>query len=299
MIKKRSYKVSVPFPYYGNKLRFYKEIREIFINNKKNKFVDLFAGALGIPLSLKNEFKELEVLANVKDVRIENFLQYKNLIEFYDEMVNLLYEGKSLIDVRKLDKKDFEDMRIKFRSLFKNICPCCGKTMNKIQKELKYTEEEKNILALIFGFGGDNLSLNNSFYSSNKRENLKKYLEMAKTINITNDFFNEDLEFENSFIFLDPPYIQKTVKDTENNFIGYDYVENAGVYWSVKDDLRLIKFISNNLNKNNVFLVFGSIGNNLQKLLKENFVCEFIEKEYKHMTLGKATKRAEFFCLIK
>ena len=78
-----------------------------------------------------------------------------------------------------------------------------------------------------------------------------------------------------------------------------DYATNKGVSWDTDDDTRLIQFIKNNLNKNNVFLVFGSIENNLSELLKENFNCEFIEKEYNHSTFGKSTVRSEYFCLIK
>ena len=74
---------------------------------------------------------------------------------------------------------------------------------------------------------------------------------------------------------------------------------NKGLDWSVDDDIRLIQFIKNNLNRNNVFLVFGSIGNNLSELLKENFNCEFIEKYYNYSTFGKRTVRSEYFCLIK
>ena len=110
--------------------------------------------------------------------------------------------------------------------------------------------------------------------------------------------FDENETYENSFILLDPPYIQKTVKK-DKKFIGYNYVTNKGLDWSIDDDIRLIQFIKNNLNRNNVFLVFGSIGNNLSKLLKESFKCKFIEKEYSHSTFGKSTARSEYFCLIK
>ena len=131
-----------------------------------------------------------------------------------------------------------------------------------------------------------------------KLNKLRNYIEAIKTITVTNNMFNENKTYENSFILLDPPYIQKTVKKA-NKFIGYNYVTNKGLDWSVDDDIRLIQFIKNNLNRNNVFLVFGSIGNNLSELLKENFNCEFIEKEYNHNTFGKNTVRSEYFCLIK
>ena len=69
--------------------------------------------------------------------------------------------------------------------------------------------------------------------------------------------------------------------------------------WTIKDDARLIEFIKRNQNKNNVFLVFGSVDNNLSKLLKENFECKFIIKEYQKQMFGKLADKAEYFCLIK
>lgn len=140
--------------------------------------------------------------------------------------------------------------------------------------------------------------MGSSFYSEDKLNKLRNYIDVIKTITVTNNMFDENETYENSFIFLDPPYIQKTVKK-DKKFIGYNYVTNKGLDWSVDDDTRLIQFIKNNLNRNNVFLIFGSIGNNLSELLKENFKCEFIEKEYNHSTFGKSTVRSEYFCLIK
>ena len=50
---------------------FNTEIKEIFQANYRENFVDLFAGSMEIPLNFKNEFKELDVLVNVKDEKIE------------------------------------------------------------------------------------------------------------------------------------------------------------------------------------------------------------------------------------
>ena len=228
-------RIKPPFPYFGSKGRFYKEIREIFINNYRDNFIDIFAGAMEIPLSLKNEFKDLKVTANVKDEKIESLLK---------------------LDPLALHQKS------------------------------------------LFGFGGSGENLGSSFYSGDKLNKLRNYIEIIKTIEVTTEMFNENNIYNNSFIFLDPPYIQKTAKK-DKKFIGYNYATNKGLDWSTDDDIRLIQFIKNNLNRNNVFLVFGSIGNNLSELLKENFKCEFIEKEYNHSTFGKSTVRSEYFCLIK
>lgn len=127
---------------------------------------------------------------------------------------------------------------------------------------------------------------------------MELYIEALKTIKVTTDLFDENWQFENSFIILDPPYICKT-NVGEEGLIGYNYVDDKGVDWTIKDDERLVEFIKKNQNKNNVFLIFGSVDNNLSKLLKENFKCKFIIKEYKKQMFGKLADKAEYFCLIK
>lgn len=294
-------RIKPPFPYFGSKGRFYKEIREIFINNYRDNFIDIFAGAMEIPLSLKNEFKDLKVTANVKDEKIESLLKLDPLALHQKSLEYLDYDKSiSSRDLYDTDKSKFDEYNKKFKEIFFEMCPCCGARIKRTkEKETKlFNETEKIALTVLFGFGGFSKSLSNSFYSKDRLNKLKNYIEAIKTITVTNNMFDENETYENSFIFLDPPYIQKTVKKA-NKFIGLDYATNKGVSWDTDDDTRLIQFIKNNLNKNNVFLVFGSIENNLSELLKENFNCEFIEKEYNHSTFGKSTVRSEYFCLIK
>lgn len=294
-------RIKPPFPYFGSKGRFYKEIREIFINNYRDNFIDIFAGAMEIPLSLKNEFKDLKVTANVKDEKIESLLKLDPLA-LHQKCLEYLNYDKSISssNLYNNDKNKFKEYDKKFKEIFFEICPCCGlKIKNSKESKNKYFNDiEKKALTLLFGFGGSEENLGSSFYSGDKLNKLRNYIEIIKTIEVTTEMFNENNIYDNSFIFLDPPYIQKTVKK-DRKFIGYNYVTNKGLDWGVDDDTRLIQFIKNNLNRNNVFLVFGSIGNNLSELLKESFKCEFIEKEYNHSTFGKNIARSEYFCLIK
>lgn len=82
-------RIKSPFPYFGSKGRFYKEIKEIFQTNYRKNFVDLFAGSMEIPLNFKNEFGELKVLANVKDEKIECFLS-GNAVDTYKKGLEYL-----------------------------------------------------------------------------------------------------------------------------------------------------------------------------------------------------------------
>lgn len=297
----KNYRIKPPFPYFGNKGRFYKEIREIFVNNYRDNFVDVFAGAMEIPLSLKNEFKDLKVTANVKDEKIESLLKLDPLA-LHQKCLKYLNYDKSISsrDLYNIDKSKFDEYNKKFKQIFFEVCPCCGlKLKNSKESKNKYFDDiEKKALISLFGFGGSGENLGNSFYSKEKEKKIKIYAEAIKTIEVTTEMFNENNTYDNSFIFLDPPYIQKTVKK-DRKFIGYNYVTNKGLDWGVDDDTRLIQFIKNNLNRNNVFLVFGSIENNLSDLLKENFKCEFIEKDYNSPIFGKIVVKNEYLCLIK
>ena len=292
-------RVKPPFSYFGRKGRFYKEIKEIFEENYKENFIDLFAGAMEIPLSFKNEFNKLKVLANVKDDKIECLLKedalkvYKKGLEYINHDLEV-----NARDVYTDERAKFDEENRKFKNIFSECCPCCGKRIKNKKEHEFFSEDEKMVLKILMGFGGCSTSLSNAFYSPQKLQNLESYMKALKSIKITNNLFDENWEFENSFIFLDPPYIQKINKE-EEQFIGYNYATDKGINWSVKDDNRLIEFIKRNQNKNNVFLVFGSVNNNLSRLLKNNFECEFIIKEYKRVTFGKLADKAEYFCLIK
>ena len=292
-------RIKPPFAYFGSKGRFYKEIKEIFEKNYRVNFIDLFAGAMEIPLSFKNEFDNLKVLANAKDEKIECFLK-ENALEVYKKGLEYIKHDlrENARDLYSNNKDKFEEENRIFKNIFSECCPCCGKKLKNKKNHEIFNDNEKMVLKILMAFGGCSTSLSNSFYSPQKLETLEIYLKSLKTIEITNNLFDENMEFKDSFIFLDPPYIQKTVKK-DRKFLGYNYATNKGIDWTIDDDERLVQFIKNNQNKNNVFLVFGSIDNNLSKLLKDNFTCEFIEKEYKHSTFGKTTIRSEYFCLIK
>ena len=241
----------------------------------------------------------MKILANVKDEKIECLLKedtlkvYKKGLEYikHDLEVNAR-------DLYTDEKTKFDEENKMFKNIFSECCPCCGKRIKNKKEHEVFSEDEKKVLKILMGFGGCSTSLSNAFYSPQKLQNLESYIKALKSIKITNNLFDENWEFENSFIFLDPPYIQKINKE-EEQFIGYNYATDKGINWSVKDDNRLIEFIKRNQNKNNVFLVFGSVNNNLSRLLKNNFECEFIIKEYKRVTFGKLADKAEYFCLIK
>ena len=276
-------KIQKPFKYMGSKGRFYNEIKEIFLLNKKNIYVDLFAGGMEIAVNLKEDIKDLKVTANVKDEHIESFLKCNKMaIKKYNELVNFLYKDIEKISSRFLfaDKEKWQIIKNRYKEFWND-------------NKLNFSEDERKMVELLASMN-KGYSLSNSFFSIQKMEKIKIYLKKLKNIDITHNYFNESWSYKDSFILLDPPYLCGTevVKIGKK---GYNYSN----IWTEKDDARLVDFIKNNLKNNNVFMVFGSLENNLSKLLQKAFNVDFIVKKYKKSIFGISLDRAEWYCIIK
>lgn len=276
-------KIQKPFKYMGSKGRFYNEIKEIFLLNKKNTYVDLFAGGMEIAVNLKEDIKDLKVTANVKDEHIESFLKCNKMaIKKYNELVNFLYKDIEKISSRFLfaDKEKWQIIKNRYKEFWND-------------NKLNFSEDERKMVELLASMN-KGYSLSNSFFSIQKMEKIKIYLKKLKNIDITHNYFNESWSYKDSFILLDPPYLCGTelVKIGKK---GYNYSN----IWTEKDDTRLVKFIKNNLKNNNVFMIFGSLENNLSKLLQKAFDVDFVVKKYKKSIFGISLDRAEWYCIIK
>lgn len=276
-------KIQKPFKYMGSKGRFYNEIKEIFLLNKKNIYVDLFAGGMEIAVNLKEDIKDLKVTANVKDEHIESFLKCNKMaIKKYNELVNFLYKDIEKISSRFLfaDKEKWQIIKDRYKEFWND-------------NKLNFSEDERKMVELLASMN-KGYSLSNSFFSIQKMEKIKIYLKKLKNIDITHNYFNESWSYKDSFILLDPPYLCGTevVKIGKK---GYNYNN----IWTEKDDARLVKFIKNNLKNNNVFMIFGSLENNLSKLIQKAFNVDFVVKKYKKSIFGISLDRAEWYCVIK
>lgn len=276
-------KIQKPFKYMGSKGRFYNEIKEIFLLNKKNTYVDLFAGGMEIAVNLKEDIKDLKVTANVKDEYIESFLKCNKMaIKKYNELVNFLYKDIEKISSRFLfaDKEKWQIIKNRYKEFWND-------------NKLNFSEDERKMVELLASMN-KGYSLSNSFFSIQKMEKIKIYLKKLKNIDITHNYFNESWSYKDSFILLDPPYLCGTevIKIGKK---GYNYSN----IWTEKDDARLVKFIKNNLKNNNVFMIFGSLENNLSKLIQKAFNVDFVVKKYKKSIFGISLDRAEWYCIIK
>ena len=276
-------KIQKPFRYFGSKGRFYSEIKEIFIQSKKNTYIDLFAGGMEVAVNLTEDFKNIKVIANVKDEHIESFLKCNKIaIKRYKEFARFLYKNIEKVSLKELyvDKKLWIEIKRKYKKFRKD------NTLNFKNDEIQMVE--------LFASLNNGASLSNSFYSSAKIEKIKVYLDKLKNIEIMHNYFNENWSYKDSFILLDPPYLCGTeiIKIGKK---GYNYNNN----WTEKDDARLVEFIKNNLKNNNVFLIFGSLENNLSKLIQKAFNVDFVIKKYKKSIFGISLDRAEWYCIIK
>ena len=276
-------KIQKPFKYMGSKGRFYNEIKEIFLLNKKNIYIDLFAGGMEIAVNLKEDIKDLKVIANVKDEHIESFLKCNKMaIKKYNELVNFLYKDIEKISSRFLfaDKEKWQIIKNRYKEFWND-------------NKLNFSEDERKMVELLASMNKGH-SLSNSFFSIQKMEKIKIYLKKLRNIDITHNYFNENWSYKDSFILLDPPYLcgTKVIKIGKK---GYNYSN----IWTEKDDARLVKFIKNNLKNNNVFMIFGSLENNLSKLIQKAFNVDFVVKKYKKSIFGISLDRAEWYCIIK
>ena len=114
-------KIQKPYRYFGSKGRFYNEIKEIFIQSKKNSYIDLFAGGMEVAVNLKEELEYIKVIANVKDEHIESFLKCNKMtIKRYKEFARFLYKDIEKISVKELyaDKKLWIEIKRKYKDVF-------------------------------------------------------------------------------------------------------------------------------------------------------------------------------------
>ena len=115
-------KIQKPYRYFGSKGRFYNEIKEIFIQSKKNTYIDLFAGGMEVAVNLKEDFKNIKVIANVKDEHIESFLKCNKMtINRYKEFARFLYKDIEKVLVKDLyvDKKLWTEVKRKYKKFRK------------------------------------------------------------------------------------------------------------------------------------------------------------------------------------
>ena len=301
-------KIQTPFAYFGNKYRYFDFIHKSFKESEKNLFVDLFAGSLSIPINIKENFQDAEVYANVKDENIESFIAMgsEKAIAIYKEIQDTITEnGRLSLAEAKKDKAYFAKLKNNYNSIFAHVCPCCQRTDLNRKKEV--SNDINTIANLLFDLvcEGSTHSLKYAGLSTTKDSKIRRYYQALENVIISHDWFDECQVFENSFIHLDPPYIEATKRTNglDNKIIGLQYsaLGSGGTEWSRDDNERLVAFVENNLgkNKNNTFLIWGTAENHLESLIKEKLNGTFTHFTRKANMFGHISERTEYAFLIK
>lgn len=289
----------IPFGYLGSKRRYWEKfIEPEFLKSGKKRYVDPFAGSLVIPLTIKKHYKDVYTDINVFDMSIETMLKSDMLDEYLAFIAYMFNNGVKEEPSRLLHKND-ETAWIKAKATFfkwkgGKVCEHCGHIINK-----KEMSKKQRAIAPFITFGITGESLGGSYYSEIK---LKKIYEFEKFISYIDFISYKSIKdwfkpVENSFVFLDPPYIQ-SIKIDQGEMIGSSYAAASEGY-SNKEDRMLIEWIKEN-RETNTFYLCGSIGNNLYKLLNENFKdIEFKEIRDTKTIYGKKSEVAEYHAILR
>ena len=223
--------IKSPINYMGNKYKLLEQLIEIFPKDIDN-FWDVFGGSftVGINVNANN------IMYN--EINEPLYLLISFLISYdFDYIDNKLND---LIDYYKLEKGD----KISYLKLRKDY--------NDLTKNKKDTIEANLLLFLLicYGFnyqlrfnrkGEYNIPCGNRDYSEYMKNHLIKFTTKAKEKNIVsfNSNYQELIIPKNSFVYLDPPYLQTMAT----------YNENGG--WNIDKELELYDWIDT-LNKNNI-----------------------------------------------
>ena len=187
-------KIQAPFAYFGNKYRYFDFIKQCFEENKKDNFVDLFAGSLSIPINIKENFQDAEVYANVKDENIESFIAMgsEKAIAIYKEIQDTITEnGRLSLAEAKKDKAYFAKLKNNYNSIFAHVCPCCQRTDLNRKKEV--SNDINTIANLLFDLvcEGSTHSLKYAGLSTTKDSKIRRYYQALENVIISHDWFDE------------------------------------------------------------------------------------------------------------
>lgn len=185
--------IKKPFAYMGDKMRFYKEIKTLFIESKKNAYVDLFARGLAVATNLKNEL-DIKVIANVKDKAVEAMLKI-DTVTIYKRVIETLHQKDYDRVENAYNTEEWEKIKLRYKKCI-----------------FALKEDEREVIKLLCSINKSS-SLSSRYYSKLKAKNLTSYLKAVDKIDVIgNDLFNKNLIFKDAFILLDPLILRAQVK---------------------------------------------------------------------------------------
>ena len=260
-----------PLYYIGDKHKILTQYYDEIIPKNINTFYDLFGGG-GSVISNVEAVKRVYNDINTPVCELLKLLKNTSFLEI-DKSIKTIIEKYKLINASNKATENKENYN-KFKKDFNSGKYCISYAMD--------------LLTLIFfGFNSNirfnskgqfNIPVGKGYYSKERIQNLKKFGESLKEVEIKNKDFNEFLNTnfeENDFVYLDPPYL---VTDAPYNS-----------FWNDKKEVELYSFLDI-LNKKGVRWTLSNVlnkGKKSNELLKKwikinNYEVKKIEKQYKN-----------------
>ena len=244
--------IKSPLNFSGNKFKLLPQLLPLFPTNIST-FVDVFGGSFTVGQNIECE----NIIYNELDTRIFNLVKYISTCDYQEEK-KVLYKLIQEYNLGKNTKDEYLKLRTDYnntqdtRLLFLLSC-------FSFNYQIRFNSK-----------GEFNMPCGNRGFSKNMDEWFRKSNELCKTKNI--EFVNksfEQLDYDNSFYYCDPPYLQTIATYTENGA------------WNLNKDLQMYKFLDE---LNDKGIKFG-LSNTMWYHNKENLALKEWSKKYRVVEL--------------
>lgn len=258
--------IKSPLNYTGGKFKLLSQLDYVF-PPKVETFVDLFAGGCNVAVNIKAsriiandicpQIIELYSYFQKTDMhKIENDIEY--VIDKYSLSKSSIlgyehYDTDSKNGLANYNREKYLKLRADYN---KNPNPVMFYTLliYAFNNQIRFNKK-----------GDFNLPVNKRDFSSNMRKNLKLFTQRIKEINI--DFVSKDFTEveipENSFVYVDPPYLATTAS----------YNENGG--WNDEHEYRLLAYLDE-LNQRGIKFALSNVLES--KGIKNDILKKWCEK---------------------
>lgn len=259
--------INSPLNYIGNKYKLLNQIMP-YLNEKSDKFVDIFAGS-GL-VGLNSDCKEV-ILNDNNAITIEllNYFKNNEAEKIIDNMDNIIKKYGFTDTYRKGNKFYIEEKH-------EGLSKYNKKPFNQLKEDYNNKPTIDKLFALtVYGFnhyirfnsnGIYNVPVGKVDYSRSLREKTKEYTKAFKEKEIkilNNDFRNKELYIDrNAIYYFDPPYL---ITDAPYN-----------VKWNEKDEKDLLNRLDE-LNNNNMKFALSNV---IESNGKENILLKQWCKKY-------------------
>ena len=253
--------VKSPLNYTGGKYKLLNQILPLF-PNKINTFVDLFAGGCNVSVNVKAK----SILANDINKQIVDLYQH-----FKNNSINDIENNIDSI-INKYNLSNSSENGYEFYNTNSKDGLSSYNREGYLKLRADYNKSPTSIMfyvLVIFAFnnqirfnkkGEFNLPVNKRDFTSNMQNHLKSFVKSIANLNI--DFTSKDFRDvhipDESFVYIDPPYLATTAT----------YNENGG--WNRTLEIELLQYLDELNNKGIKFAlsnVLESKGNKNQLLI--------------------------------